>query len=224
MTADTISETVPGRPQTPSRPPITDISQWIERYSLMAALVAARFPHKAPELFAYQSMIVRAERNYEAGRWVTYDHQFWQKALARKDLNWSIPDPRLYSEAFTGRARSIPQCSYCLQDDHLPQQCPQNSDQFWMSWPMGVMPWRKQFGGQGPSTASSARLANRSSELCQRFNEGHCRFASCRFAHSCRLCGGSHPAVACPQGNQHPRSPLHPAAPTRGTWPTTRRQ
>jgi len=74
----------------------------------MVALVVTRFPHKAPQLFAYQAAIARAERNYEAGRWVAYDRQFRREALMRQDLNWSVPDKRLYSEAFTGRARSIP--------------------------------------------------------------------------------------------------------------------
>ena len=94
----------------------------------MAALLATRFPHKAPELFGYLAMIVRAERNYEVERWVAYDRQFRRKALARKDLNWSALDPRLFSEAFTGRAKSIPRCSLCLPDDHLAQACPQNPD------------------------------------------------------------------------------------------------
>ncbi len=55
----------------------------------MAATLSARFPSKATELFAYQATIIRAERNYEAGRWVSYDRQFRREALARKDLNWS---------------------------------------------------------------------------------------------------------------------------------------
>jgi len=73
---ENLSDQVPGRPTAPGRPPVTDISQWMEKFSLMAALIATRFPHKAPELFAYQAMIIRAERNYEAGRWVAYDRQF----------------------------------------------------------------------------------------------------------------------------------------------------
>jgi len=31
----------------------------------MAAILAARFPEKAPELLVYQATIIRAERNYE---------------------------------------------------------------------------------------------------------------------------------------------------------------
>ena len=50
----------------------------------MAAVIATRFPHKAPELFAYQATIVRAERNYEAGRWVAYDRQFRREATVQK--------------------------------------------------------------------------------------------------------------------------------------------
>lgn len=84
----------------------------------MAAALASRFPLKAAELFAYQATIVRVERNYEAGRWVAYDRQFRREALARRDLNWSVTDTRLYNEAFTGRARAIPRRSFCLQDDH----------------------------------------------------------------------------------------------------------
>ena len=37
--------------------------------------------------------------------------------LAHKDLNWSIPNARLYNEAFTGRGNSIPRYSHCLGDD-----------------------------------------------------------------------------------------------------------
>ena len=100
----------------------------------MAALLATRFPHKAPELFAYMATIVRAERNYEPGRWVAYDQQFRREALAKKSLDWSVPDSRLYSEAFTGRARSIPRCEVCLQDDHQASHCPQNLDRPWWGW------------------------------------------------------------------------------------------
>ena len=104
---DTLPELTSYRPLPPSRPLVVDISHWVERYSTMAALLATRFPHKAPELFAYMATIVRAERNYEPGRWVAYDRQFRREALAKKSLDWSVPEPRLYSEAFTGRARSI---------------------------------------------------------------------------------------------------------------------
>lgn len=46
-------------------PPSPIISQWVEHFSLMTAMLALRFPEKALELFAYQASIVRAECNYE---------------------------------------------------------------------------------------------------------------------------------------------------------------
>ena len=53
------------RAPTPARLPVTDISIWVERFSLMAAILVTRFPGKAAELFAYQASIIQAERNYE---------------------------------------------------------------------------------------------------------------------------------------------------------------
>ena len=209
VSVDATAEQVLGR--SPGRPPVVDISQWVERFSLMAAVIATRFPHKAPELFAYQATIVRAERNCEAGRWVAYDRQFRREALSRKD------DPRLYSEAFTGRAKSIPRCTYCLQDDHPTQRCPQNPDQPWTAWFSGNAPL------QGPPGMQNTRPSSRPVEFCRRYNEGRCRFASCRYVHSCRVCGGSHPSLSCRQGYQRPRSPPRSPAPqTRGAWPPAR--
>ena len=37
--------------------------------------------------------------------------------LAKRDLNWSVLDPSLYSEVFTGRARHPP-CPHCPSEDH----------------------------------------------------------------------------------------------------------
>ena len=68
----------------------------------MADIICTRFPHKAPELLAYQAPIVCTERNYEGTQWVSYDRRYWREALVQKDLNWSVPDACLYNEAFTG--------------------------------------------------------------------------------------------------------------------------
>jgi len=54
-----------------------------------------------------QASIVRAERNYEGRQWVVYDRQYRWEALASKDLNWSVPNVRLYNEAFTGQQEGL---------------------------------------------------------------------------------------------------------------------
>ena len=201
VTVDDMSPQVPGRPPPPARLLITDISQWIKRYSLMAAVLCSKFPDKAGELFAYQASIVRAERNYKGKRWVAYDRQYRREALTRKDLNWSITDPHLYNEAFTGRARSIARCSYCLQDDHSAAQCPRNPNRPIFGWFPDPSLWPAQPMGAGPHTPTR-------SEICRRFNEGRCRFARCRYHHQCSGCGGDHAWVSCPrsQARQVPRS------------------
>ena len=106
-------------PHRPRRAPITHITIWVECYSQMAALLSTRFPEKAPEFWVYQATIIRASRNYDNSAWVAYDRQFHREALASKDLNWSVPNHRLYNEAFTGRVRSIPRCTICLSAHHL---------------------------------------------------------------------------------------------------------
>ncbi len=209
VTMDAPPEPTPSRPLQPSRPMITDISHWVERYATMAALLTTRFPHKAPELLAYLATIVRAERNYEPGRWVAYDRQFRREALAKKCLDWSVPDARLYSEAFTGRARSIPRCSLCLQDDHQANVCPQNRDQPWWVWPFGSGPAGPPQGNQG----TLPRTPRKAADVCRRFNEGRCRLPSCRYVHACKECGGDHPSMHCGRTRPRARSPHRPTAP-----------
>ena len=159
----------------------TRISQWLERFSLMAAILTTRFPEKAPEFFAYQAMIVRAERNYEGNRWVSYDRQFRREALARKDLNWSVPDSHLYNEAFTGRARAIPRCAFCLQDDHTAPYCLRNPNRpaSGYGWAAEATPWLQPPPG---NQHHKTHFGYRPAEVCCRFNEGRCRQLTCKSA------------------------------------------
>lgn len=132
LTADIWVEDLPASDTTPhnrhpsAKPPVTDIKIWLECFARMAALPVSRFPEKGPELWAYQTTILRAAHNYEGSNWVAYDRQFRRHMLASKDLNWSTPNPRLYNEAFTGRARVIPRCPHCLCEDHTEATCPHN--------------------------------------------------------------------------------------------------
>ena len=210
-------------PQTPGRParlPITDISQWVECFSIMAAILCTCFPEKAPKLWANQATIVCAERNYEGSRWVSYDRQYRWETLARKDLSWSVTDPCLYNEVFTGRAKSIAHCPYCLQDDHTAGYCPKtpNCPLFgWFphpsAWPMpipSVYPPTPVLGGSHPGPLQ---------EICRRFNEGRCKQLRCKYRHVCGGCAGPHTLLACPsrlanQAAGRSRSP--PRNPAKG--------
>ena len=174
-----------------------NISQWVERFSMMAAVLCMRFPHKAPELFAYQATIVRTERNCEGTQWVSYDRRYRREALARKDLNWSTPDPRLYNEAFTGRAKAIRRSSFCLQDDHEVANCPRNPHRPLLGWLPNMGAWPVQAltlpAATQPAPSSQVR------EPCRRFNEGRCnKQHRCRYLHICSVCSGPHAVLQCP--------------------------
>ena len=142
-----------------------------------------RFPEKVPELFAYQAQNYPGRTNYEQGRRVSYNRQFRREALARKDLNWSVTDTRLYSETFTGRARAIPRCSFCLQDDHtgpILSQEPRSAVARLAprSYPFSVFPAIWSFNRIASSQKPLA-------ELCRRYNEGQCKQTQCHHAHAC---------------------------------------
>ena len=150
---------------------------------------------KAPELFAYQATILRADRNYEGKRWVQYNRQFRREALARKDLNGSVTNSRLYNETFTGRARAIPRCSYCGQDDHGESSRQHNPSRplfglltNWAAFPGYPLPAQQQI---------PQRQQTPSMEICRKYNKGRCRKVACTFRHACLRCSGQHPQMEC---------------------------
>ena len=167
----------------------------------MAAILCSRFPEKAAEIFAYQATIVQAERNYDGEHWVVYDHQFRREALVRKDLNWSVTDPRLHNEAFTGRARAIARCAFCLQDDHTDTYCPKNPNRpvfGWFQTPTAG-PASVDWSAAQALPPSTPGPFTKSLEICHRFNEGRCKTARCKYQHACFLCHSLHPLISCPQ-------------------------
>ena len=102
---------------------ITDIALWTECYAALVAILSTRYPQYTPEFMGYQRVIVRAARNFEGAAWVTYDMCYRRKAARCKDLHWSRIDSALYHDAFTGRTRSVPRCTFCLSPHHSSQQC-----------------------------------------------------------------------------------------------------
>ncbi len=158
-------------------------------------------------MLAYQALIVRCERNYREGKWVSYDRAFRREALAASSLDWSVPNPRLYQEAFTGRARDIPRCSYCLDDHHRSENCPSNPQRA-----TSHNSPHQYCGGAAdtiPPPLPPPTGRRPSQELCIRYNKGKCRAsdARCRYTHACRECQGRHPALHCPRANGRSRSP-----------------
>ena len=57
-------------------------------------------------------------RNFDSAAWASYDMAFRRQAANWGSLDWGFVDTALYNEAFTGRARTITRCSFCLSDTH----------------------------------------------------------------------------------------------------------
>ena len=95
---------------------ITDFRIWTECYATIAAILAAQHPDKAPQLFAYLRTITWASCNFDSSAWASYDMAFHRQAANRGSLDWGLVDMALYNEAFTSRAKTIVQCSFCLSN------------------------------------------------------------------------------------------------------------
>ena len=190
----------------PKRGLITDIALWSECFAALAAALATRYPQKAPQFLAYLRTIVRASRNFEGTAWASYDAAYRRQAANSRSLDWATSDPALYNEAFTGRAKAIPRCQFCLSDTHQSRDCmfaPEDQKRYGQP----SAPWRG---------ASSVPVA----QICRLFNRpggSQCRFKLCRYAHLCARCNRPHPMSECDrrQAARPPRSPS-PSAKARG--------
>ena len=205
-----------GPNRRPGRPPVINIRTWLDCFARMAAVLVTRFPHKGPELWAYQATIVNAAHSFDGTTWVAYDRQYRREMLARKDLNWSVPNSRLYNEAFTGRAHTLPRCQHCLSEDHGSAACPQHPNPMLVGWfqPPGLLPAGSPLQGvaTNPRSASTSGLTPAYvNEICRSFNAGRCRFSRCRYTHACSDCAGPHPVTSCPRR----LAPLPPQGPVR---------
>ena len=172
----------------PRREPIKDIQVWAECYSVYAAILTAAYPEKAPHLFAYMRTIVRASRQFAGHEWVSYDMTFRRTAANQGSLEWGVPNPGLYNDAFTGAVRSRANCFYCL-DAHASEDCPEAPD----AHPPAVRQSVEQKQGR-----PAPRQAPNVVEVCRQFNGVRgCRFSRCRYAHLCERCHGPHPVMGC---------------------------
>lgn len=165
---------------------------------------------------------MRAARNYEGDRWVSYDRQFRREALARKDLDWSTPNPRLYNEAFTGWARSISRCSFCLQDDHKSDICTRNPNRSLLGWLQETVcsPGQPRPALTFPVNATH-QYQPPTREICKRFNRGRCLDKNkCRYLHACLDCQGDHPYMQCPKLGGSTRASVRSRSPFNRRGPT----
>ena len=170
---------------------------WTECFTTLATTLSARYPDKAPHLMAYLRTIVRASRNFEGSAWASYDAAYRRQAANNRSLDWAIPDLALYNEAFTGRARVIPRCQFCLSDSHSSHDCIFGPEDF------------RHYQNRQLSPRRGA-VRTHTAQICRLFNQpggSQCRFKQCRYAHLCARCNQPHPVSECDRRQSHrPRS------------------
>ena len=164
--------------------PVTDISVWVECYSLMASVICRKYPLAAADMWAYMRCIVRSARTFDGNAWVSYDRLYRRQAAASRSLSWGTEDQSLYNKAFAGRAKPLARCRGCLSEHHGSEACP---DALALSLP------------HAPSLRPNP---NSQQEVCRRFNQERCYLSSCKYRHSCSSCSGDHPASTCRSGRQ----------------------
>ncbi len=209
-----------GQSDTPSCPagsrganrkrPVTDIVTWMECFSVMAAIITAKASERAPHLFAYQRLIVRASQSFEGLAWVSYDAQFRRKASLTRSWEWGTPDSPLYNDSTNasqgGRSQSyIVVFAYQTATSTGHASSPATPNQVGLSpGPAGGdYPYSTAPQGRRPDTTGAGK---RVVELCGKFNKfsgNACNFNDCRFAHICSRCMvAPHPASRCPVGGR----------------------
>ena len=144
---------------------------------------------KTPHFMAYLRIITRASRNFEGAAWVSYNKAFRRQAANQHSMAWGVIDSALYNEAFTGRARLIPRCRFCLADSHDARECTFGLEERYL-------PVVAHY-----SFAHSSVRDQRSLQICQLFNKpggNACRYKQCRYVHLCaKSRRGPHPATEC---------------------------
>ena len=107
-------------------------------------------------------------------------------AANRRSFDWAMTDTALYNEAFSGRARALPRCKYCLAKTHRLSDCHFGllEEQPAATFPHMLTP---PLNTQAPADRSAAGVV----KLCGLFNQpsgNQCSFRWCRYAHICTKC------------------------------------
>lgn len=93
----------------------------------MAAVMAEKFPNKAPQLLAYLWRIICASRNFWGSAWAAYDWLYRRQALVQSSLDWAQENSALNNEAFVGHAKVIMRCRHCVSEHHTTETYAWNS-------------------------------------------------------------------------------------------------
>ena len=83
---------------TPKKPKrqISDITLWMEAFSIFYLILCSYFPHRWRDLTSYKLLILRTYRQFSGFCWLNYDRAFREHAAAVKLTDWSAMDVQLF--------------------------------------------------------------------------------------------------------------------------------
>lgn len=176
---------------------VSNIATWLEAWSMYARTTATGNPSRSPELFGYQTLIAQAAAKFTTGAWLQYDKAFRRMAAREASVRWDSVEPSLWSICFTNQSR--PTCYNCHDVGHVATQCPKRRQPF-RTGSVGGNGSQTEGAGSGDArTVTVATNTQHRRAACGDYNKGTCNRVpgTCKFAHVCTRCGGSHPVHSC---------------------------
>ena len=199
--AASMAQSPPMSAATPTkhRREIPDLLSWVQCFGTYMAVLTSKFPQHMKELLAYQTLIVREARRCGGKGWLAYDSYFRQQVVGDESADWSRLNQSLYAVTFMAQAsrdhgRS---CGVCLESDHSEEQCALYSP------PTRAALSSKRGGAdrgvpepRDPVSYSRGRGGPRMA--CFAWNQGDCRFLTCKYRHVYVKSSGEHRISQCP--------------------------
>ena len=200
---------------------VSTITEWIQCFSIYAAVLTAKHPNRIQDLLGYQALIVEACSEYNNEAWLGYDRQFRQMAAASPGITWARIDPTLWNMAFTGQAKAV-RCKFCFSLTHVSEEC---------DWAPTARVATTLVTVAPPPTPTLQQWKN-AGQICYSWNQSsdpHCPYPSCKYQHICLFCAKdpqaqhkNHKAIHCSrrrpqQGQQRFQQPQPSSAPSHNS-------
>lgn len=182
-----------------SRREVPDILSWLNCFSMYAAVVCSKYPHKAKELFAYQANMVNEARRCGGKGWLLYDATFRQQITSIESTKFSSLNLSLYASTIVAFGKQSPSCTLFMLPDHTQEECALN--------PVKSVPF-VQVKEHTPSTSRGNKEEPKKwgwqkkkprRGACYSWNgKMGCNRLACQFEHRCAKCFGDHTRLVCP--------------------------
>ena len=98
--------------------PVTNISEWLQAFTMYVSVIAKKQPQRVPDLISYQFLMLEARNEYQGNCWLAHDMHVRQQASSLPNCKWSTIDSTIWNLAFTGKARAS-RCRHYFSLFHL---------------------------------------------------------------------------------------------------------